>query len=144
LAKETYDFKEPTNRRHPILGYLPCNRQFGSKSAARRLEFKKNGLFGGLCIYLLIYINMYIYIYMCEYIHEYIPTYVYVYIFVQIHVYTYVHIYVCTYMYVYIYIFIYIYIHYRATGSSKGIEHHNSLQLTATRCNSLQHNTVVG
>jgi len=89
FAKETYNFKEPTNRSHSISGKFTCHGPY--------LVNKKHMVD--------LYIYMYTYIYI--YIHLYI--YIYIYIYINIHIYIYLYIYIYIYIYIHIHIYIYIY-----------------------------------
>jgi len=73
FAKESYDFKDPTNRSHPIQCNMPCR---GSVMK---------------CIY--VYICIYIHLYVCTYmiVHQRIYMYIYIYNYTYIHTYIHTH-----------------------------------------------------
>ena len=95
FAKETYDFKEPINRSHPIVVGLFCGKWPDKVSchmgswlplfARFKHPLTKWQIHTPLdtCIY--VYIWMYIYIYTC--IHMYMYVYMYIYIYMYICVY---------------------------------------------------------
>ena len=82
-AKETCNFKEPTNRSHPIphldFDQVPLDRFFEIHRGAESIN--RLGLFGSIYIhvYMYLYINVYIYIYIyiciCTYIYTHICIY---------------------------------------------------------------------
>ena len=109
FAKETYDFKEPTDRSHPIRAMRNVNGAIMSARTrcSRVQQLREVHLYSALCVY------VHIHIYICTYTYIFTFTYVYVhihiYIYVHIHIYMYVYIHICTYTYTYVHIHIYIY-----------------------------------
>jgi len=119
-AKETYDFKEPTNRSHPICpakyhGCVYSHSKWCSSNHDVRHQYVY--IYMSICVY--VYIHIYIYIYICIctsaiyiyihiYVYVYICIYVYIYIYIHMYIYIYIYMYMCIYVYMYIYIYIYI------------------------------------
>ena len=115
------------------------------------------------CMYGYIYIYTFVYACICVYVHVYIYIYTYIYIHIYIYIYKYmyiytyyIYIYTCIQIYIYSYLslslFIYIYMYVRyvfihlshlfcvgpARIPTSTATRRNSLQLPATRCNTLQ------
>jgi len=100
-AKETYNFKEHTNRGHPIqVGLFRPNTWLFLSERHVACDIY-------ICIYIYVYTHinifvcMYVYWYTCIYIHIYIHTYIYIdiythiYIQIYIHMYIHINIYIC-------------------------------------------------
>ena len=116
FAKETYDFKEPTTRSHPIAALALCESH----------DIHTYRCIRNICIddtYAITYVHIYIYIYTYRHAKQtrarhmkqrqpyvratiYIYIDVYMYIYIQMYIYIYIYIYIRIHMYVYMYKYI--------------------------------------
>ena len=99
-------------------------------------------------IYMYTYIHVYIYVYM--YIHSYIYICIYTHIYIYICIYICIYIYMYTCMYIYVYIYMYVYERRSAdsfsafnTAAAAQPAESNTLQHTATHCNTLHHDDIL-